>query len=246
MGSLVFLIVFNNVLPNFDNTFKFADELTLLNLFQTPNTLGVQLDSLINNLKNDLDNVKLNLSIPKSSLMLFSFLKTVPPINNYLCIPNLNMVKLLSVHLDNDLKWKSHSFHLFKTGGFLLKYFSLLKRFSKSIQNLKIIYCPYIRPYLEYACPVWHPGLATSQCSKIESIQKRAVKITLGTSYTTYDEGLARLELTTLESQRRFLTMNFGHKCLSSNYHRRFLPPLKENPPILPNTRLSACRAPNT
>ena len=120
MGPLAFLIVFNNVLPNFDNTFKFADELTLLNLCQTPNTLGVQLDSLTNNLKNDLDNVKLNLSIPKSSLMLFSFLKNVPPINNYLCIPNLNIVKLLGVRLDNDLKSKSHSFHLFKSGSFSL------------------------------------------------------------------------------------------------------------------------------
>ena len=197
---------------------------------------------------NDLDNVKLNLSIPKSSLMLFSFLKIIPLINNYLCIPNLNMVKLLGVHLDIDLKWSLtlFTFHLFKSGSFLLKSFSLLKWFSISIQNLKTIYCSYIRSYLEYACPVWHPGLTNAQCSKIESIQKRAIKIILGTSYTTYDEGLARLELTTLESRRHFLTMNFGHKCLSSDYHRRLLPPFKENPPLLPNTRLNARRAPNT
>ena len=222
------------------------NHLTLLNLCQTSNTFGVKLDSLINNLKNDLGNVKLNLSIPQSSLMLFSFLKNIPPINNYLCIPNLNMVKLLGVHLDNELKWKSHSFLLFKTGGFPLRSFSLLKRFSISIQNLKIIYCSYIRPCLEYVCPVWHPGLTESQCSKIESIQKRAIKIILGTSYTTYDEDLARLELTTLESRRHFLTMNFRHKCLSSDYHRRLLPPFKENRPILPNKRLNARRAPNT
>jgi len=48
------------------------------------------------------------------------------------------------------------------------------------------------------------------------------------------------------DSRRHFLTMNFGHKCLSSDYHRRLLPPFKENPPILPNTRLNARRAPNT
>ena len=139
--------------------------------------MGFKLDSLINNLNNHLVNVKLNLSIPKSTLMLFSFLKNIPPINNYLCIPNINMVKLLGVHLDHDHKWKSHSFHLFKTGGFLLKSSSPLKRFSISTQNLKIIYCSYIRPCLEYACPLWHPGLTKSQCSKIESIQK---------SYTNY------------------------------------------------------------
>jgi hypothetical protein len=178
--------------------------------------------------------------------MLFSFFLNMPPINNYLCIPNLNTVKLLGVQLDNDLKWNSHISQLCQSSYFLLKSFSLLKRFSISIQNLKIIYCSYIRPCLEYACPVWHPGLTKDQCSKIESIQKRAVKIILGTAYTTYNEGLARLELITLESRRHILTMNFGLKCLNSDYHRRFLPPFKENPPTLPNTRRNALRAPNT
>ena len=100
--------------------------------------------------------------------------------------------------------------------------------------------------FLHKTLPVWHPGLTEDLYSKIESFQKRAIKIILGTSYTTYDEGFTRLELTTLESRRHIITVNFGHKCLSSDYHRHFLPPFKENPLILPNTRLNACRAPNT
>ena len=40
LGRLAFLIVFNNVLPNFNNTFKFADDLTLLNLCQTSKHFG--------------------------------------------------------------------------------------------------------------------------------------------------------------------------------------------------------------
>ena len=129
--------------------------------------------------------------------MLFSFLNNIPPINNYLCIPNSNKVKLLGLHLYNDLKWKSHSFHFIKSGIFLLKSFSHLKWFSISIQNLKIIYCSFIRPCLVYYCSVWHPCLTSTQCSKIESILSRAIKIILMTSYTTYDEGFARLDLTT-------------------------------------------------
>ena len=67
LGPLAFLIVFNNVLPSFDNAFKFADDLTLLNLCQASNTSDVKLDSLINNLNTDLDTVKLSLSLPTSS-----------------------------------------------------------------------------------------------------------------------------------------------------------------------------------
>ena len=77
------------------------------------------------------------------------------------------------MQLDNDLKQKSHTSHLFKPGNFLLKSFSLLRWFSLSIQNLRIIYCSYIRPCLEYACPFWHPGLTKDLCSKIESIKKK-------------------------------------------------------------------------
>ena len=50
-------------------------------------------------------------------------------------------------------------------------------------------------------------------------------------SYTIYDEDLARLELTKLESRRYILIMNFGHKCLSSDYHRRLLPSFKTKSP---------------
>ena len=122
-----------------------------------------------------------------------------------------------------------------------ISYFLILQEFTQ-----KIITHKKIKIYTKCNNLVSHPGLTKSQCSKIESIQKRAIKIILGTSYTTYDEGLARLELTTLESRRHFLTMDFGHKCLSSDYHRRLLLPFKENHTILPNTRLNARRAPNT
>jgi len=32
----------------------------------------------------------------------------------------------------------------------------------------------FVRLHLEYACPVWHPGISREESDKIESIQKRA------------------------------------------------------------------------
>ena len=44
-------------------------------------------------------------------------------------------------------------------------------------RDIVYIYCSVIRSVLEYACPVWHPGL-TSQLSKdIERVQKRCLRI---------------------------------------------------------------------
>ncbi len=34
-----------------------------------------------------------------------------------------------------------------------------------------------IRPIVEYACQVWHPGLTQEQSECLESIQKQAIKI---------------------------------------------------------------------
>jgi len=35
------------------------------------------------------------------------------------------------------------------------------------------IYCSVIRSVLEYACPVWHPGLTSKLSTDIERVQKR-------------------------------------------------------------------------
>ena len=34
----------------------------------------------------------------------------------------------------------------------------------------------YIRPILEYACPVWHASLSSSKCDLLEQTKKRALK----------------------------------------------------------------------
>jgi len=35
----------------------------------------------------------------------------------------------------------------------------------------------YLRPVLEYGCVVWHHGLTVAQSQKLESLQKRALRI---------------------------------------------------------------------
>jgi hypothetical protein len=55
------------------------------------------------------------------------------------------------------------------------------------------IFCSFIRPVLEYACPVWHSSLPNSFSDQIEHIQKRALKIILPDR--SYHESLKTLKL---------------------------------------------------
>ena len=87
---------------------------------------------------------------------------------------------MLGVLLDEDLRWNSHVDYLTTKDASLLHSFSNLKRFGMPTEVLKSVYCSYVIPSLEYACPAWHPGLTKDQSDRLEMISKRAVTIILG------------------------------------------------------------------
>ncbi|XP_050710401.1 uncharacterized protein LOC126995155 [Eriocheir sinensis] len=81
----------------------------------------------------------------------------------------------------------------------------------------------FILPKLTFASPAWSPCLTTTQLGRLERVQKRAVKIILGTSYTTYDIAFATLHLTTLAAQYTTSLEQFGLKLLNNSCHRDLL-----------------------
>lgn len=62
-----------------------------------------------------------------------------------------------------------------------------------------------VRPFLEYACPVWNPHLV-KHIHSIESIQRRATRLICG-SAKSYSEGLTELNGSTLELRRKYLCL---------------------------------------
>ena len=61
-------------------------------------------------------------------------------------------------------------------------------RFGFSIKDLVTVYVGFVRPLRQYAVPVWHPGLTQQQHDAHERIQKRACRIIIGLSYTSYQD----------------------------------------------------------
>ena len=55
---------------------------------------------------------------------------------------------------------------------------------------------------LELAVPVWNPAITKSEINQIERVQKTALAIILGKNYSSYQEALNTLKISSLEDWR--------------------------------------------
>ena len=140
-------------------------------------------------------------------------------------LPVVHQCKLLGVHLNSKLDWSTHVAEITKKAGKCLFILIQARKFGFSHASLITLYQWYVRTALEYAAPVWHPGLTEAQHAKIERVQKRCLRIILGAEYRTYEEALERLHLTTLRSRRDMLTLRLGQAMLRSEQYRGLFPP---------------------
>ena len=99
-----------------------------------------------------------------------------------------------------------------------------LKRFHVPLTDLITVYSGYIRPVLEYGTPVFNGALTKKQEKQLETIQKRACKIMLGTSYSTYSEALELCNISTLSERRKKLCLDFAHSLEKNPLTGNWLP----------------------
>ena len=85
----------------------------------------------------------------------------------------------------------------------------MLLRSGMSVRDVVTLYTSVIRSILEYASPVWHCGLTTSQSADIERVQRRCLKIIFPT--LSYREALQISDLEKLCTRReRFVRQLFN------------------------------------
>ncbi|KAI8498114.1 hypothetical protein Bbelb_240590 [Branchiostoma belcheri] len=98
----------------------------------------------------------------------------------------VSSMKILGIHLQANLKWNIHVDTIYHKASQRLYLLCKLKHFHLPIEDLVSVYISYIRPVMEYGAPVWHSGLSNSLSNKIEKVQRRALRIILGASFTSY------------------------------------------------------------
>lgn len=229
MGPLCFLLLINDALLDTENRWKYVDDSTIATAINTNHPNYTHFQHILDNLLTWTTTNNVTINYQKSVTMLFDFSTTPTPTPTLtLGDTTLNLVrstKLLGVTLDDKLSWDLHVNSVVSSASYRLHMLRRLKSLGVPVPELATTLKMFILPKLTYASPAWSPCLTATQLGRLERVQKRAIKIILGTSYTTYNDALATLRLTTLAAHYTTRLEQFGLQLLVNPRHRDLLPP---------------------
>ena len=105
-----------------------------------------------------------------------------------------------------------------------------LKRSGFSEEDLKTAYLSLVRPVFDYTSAVYHPLLNADQSTRLERMQKRALKIISGQG-SNYAESIEKLGIDTLETRRLALVDSFLDKAIvNTRFSQRWFLVKEKNP----------------
>jgi len=152
-------------------------------------------------------------------------------------------VKLLGVHISDDLRWESHVNALYNKVSSRLHFLKVLKRSGVDPNDLLYFYTAVIRPILEYACVVWNHNLTVKQSDKIESLQKRALRIIHGDKVfgMPYHSILFLSNIEPLHQRRAMAGKTFFESVCQETSCLNHLLPNKRDPDVISKMRHPTC-----
>ena len=209
------------------SAFKFVDDTTIFDICKEQNQ---NLQNAATSLEHwsVANQMKINGSKTKELIICFKKVRPVldPIVLDDTCIETVHSSKLLGVIISDDLTWDEHVSAICAKANGRVQQLYLLRRCGVSPKDLVLIYISTIRPVLEYAAAVWHPGLSKSLTNQIESIQKRVLRIVFPS--LTYELALERSELPTLEQRRTNITRRLFKQIQEPSHKLHQLLPLPQ------------------
>ena len=130
-------------------------------------------------------------------------------------------MKLLGVLIQHNLKWDQQIDSMVAKANTRKYFITILKR--SGVDDLVRCYCTFVRPLLEYAAPVWHPGLTIQQSDVLEQVQRQVLRVLLPDP--SYSEARHISRLPTLSERRTKLCLNFASGLARSTEFNHWLPP---------------------
>ena len=225
-GPIIFLALINSAAEDIEKRWKYVDDLNIVHSCHARGVTSPQ--PALDNLDSWVHLSQMALNPSKCKTMTVTFMRKAPPtIPLFLSgqqLPSCDAVKVLGVFIQSDLKWNLQVTAMVKKANSKLHFLRRLRRSGVTGPDMVTIFTGYVRPSLEYACPVWNGNLTEAMSHQIERVQKRACRIILGRAYTGYQDALQTLSLPTLQDRRRSLCRDFALSLLKSPF-RSWLPP---------------------
>ena len=86
-------------------------------------------------------------------------------------------MKLLGVVIQYNLKWDQRIDSMVAKANTRKYFITILKRSGVQFDDLVRCYFTFVRPLLEYAAPVWHPGLTIQQSDVLEQVHRQVLRV---------------------------------------------------------------------
>ena len=231
LGPLCFIVFISDLQLDETPLHKYMDDTTVSESINCDQPSRMQ--EAGNSIVEWSNNNSTKLNTKKTKEMVISFKKhpvDIPPLTlNDSNIERVTIFKLLGVLFNNKLGWEDNTNLLASKCASRLYYLKQLKRSGMRERELLVYYKAIVRPVVEYACPVWHPGLTQAQSEHIESIQKRALRIIYpGCSYR---EALKASALEKLDHRRDEICRKTFHDIQQDDHKLNYLVPSAKSVP---------------
>lgn len=215
LGPLLFIIMINDLLKEWDERWKYVDDTSLAETIIKNQESTLQ--SVLDGIEYWCRRNKMSLNPRKCKELFICFWKNkqnLPPLTvNEQSVDLVKSAKILGVILSDDLKWNEHVSYIVKKSSKRLYMLRLLRRARADPKTLLAVYLSCVRPMLEYCAQIWHYSIPNYLTKDIERIQSRALKIIdPSTPPIPYSEALEKYDIPTLAARRDILSSTFFRK----------------------------------
>ena len=166
---------------------------------------------------------EMKINFAKTKMMVFNQSKTIDFEPSFALegeqIELISEVKLLGLHISNDMRWNTNTTYMIKKASRRLWILRRLKKLGAQPTSLVEVYLKQIRCILEFGAPAWQGALTLNDKTDIERVQRCAMHIILGKDYISYKTALESLNIENLEVRRVRLCLNFA---LKAEAHPKF------------------------
>ena len=136
----------------------------------------------------------------------------------------VNEAKLLGTFITDDLKWNKNTKEIVKKAYRRMQLLNRAAKFTTNRRDLRSIYLTYVRSVLEQSAVVWHSSLTVKNRRDLERVQKCAVRVILSGNYSSYNDGLEKLKLESLNDRRKNICLKFAKNCLKNERVKDIFP----------------------